>query len=202
MKMAQAQVPVKFWDIEIDTIGNKETREVIEKYIKNLNTMYRDGWGLYLTGSNGIGKTMIAGLVLKEAIRKGHSALFTSLSEVISIYSNTTYSREDRKSLYTDKILGTDFLVLDDIDKTYHSANSNWVDAICDDVFRQRANRSLPVIVTANKTKKTLLDQDNFAFGTDLLSLFAETVYEVHVRGKDRRNSVLQKRMGEFFNGF
>lgn len=199
--LAVGKVPLKFWDSEPTDFDNDKVRTTMSAYLKNIDHMWRKGWGLYLFGPNGTGKTMLASIVLKEAAKKGYQIHFTSLSEVISRYCDGMYD-VDARARFEEDILRADFLVLDDIDKAYRSSNSDFMDSAYDYLFRTRANRCLPIITTANETRENFIQQaDNGkAFGMSLLSLFSDTMLDVKVKGRDRRQGRLRQELEGFFN--
>lgn len=200
-KLALANVPLKFWDNEVNDIERPNVKIVVAKYISNIDIMWRKGWGLFVYGGNGTGKSMLASIILKEAIKRGYLVYFTSLSEVLQKYCDAMYNQDARRDFEED-FLSADFIVLDDVDKAYKNQKT-FIDSAYDYLFRTRANRMLPIIVTSNLGREDLVQKDGEqqTFGRSLLSLFNEHLHDLCVRGMDRRQMKLKKEMEAFFNG-
>lgn len=198
LKLFQSNVPLKYWEYEIDDLAGDASRRKIERYISRLEEALDRGIGLYFCGSQGTGKTLAACVILKEALRCGHSVYFTMLTEVLSRYCDGMYDKEARAA-FARSILEADFLVVDDIDKGYISEKSTFIDSAYDYVFRSRANKNLPIIITSNLKRGAFVAQEGMAFGKSLLSLFDEHLYDVIITCADKRKEI-QKRMGEFFD--
>ncbi len=198
IEMWRAGVPLKYWEHAVEDIDHKNAQKAVYKYVDKMEECIAKGIGLYLYGPQGSGKTLAACVILKEAIKQGYQVQFTMLTEILEKYCNTMYDEVGRHD-FKNRILDADILVIDDIDKTHISKNSNFADAAYDYLFRVRANRKLPIIVTSNLSPDKFAEQENMAFGDSLLSLFREHLYNVHIRSKDRRVDI-QKELGEFFN--
>jgi len=200
--LALAKVPLKFWDCELQDLEDERTRGIVTKYVDNLDTMWQRGWGFFMYGPNGTGKTMLASIILKEAVRRGFTIYFSSLAEVLQRYCDSLYKPELRAE-FERQILSADFLVLDDIDKAYRSDKSTFTDSAYDFLFRSRADKCLPIIVTSNVKRDDLIQnqQREKSFGLSLLSLFSEHLKDLRVVGEDRRREVLKKELEAYFNG-
>jgi DNA replication protein DnaC len=196
MEMWRANIPLKYWDREITDVVDGIVSEKLQAYTRKLDQAVMNGIGLYLLGTQGTGKTLAACLVLKEAIRKGYRVYFTMLTEVLEKYCDGRYDR-DARAAFTRSILEADFLVVDDIDKGYISDKSTFIDTAYDYVFRTRANKNLPVIITSNMKREDFGDQEKLVFGKSLVSIFDEHLIDVLVQGKDRRKEI-QEKLREF----
>lgn len=188
-KMALANIPVKYWDFELDNIENTKSLEKSKKYINNIEIAYKDGLGLFLCGKNGSGKTLAACLIGKEGIKKGYTTRFTFLNEIISAFTDSMYNKELREELQKD-ILGVDFLILDDIDKCYLGKDSQYINSILDNLFRQRVQNNLPMLITANKTMEEILKSQDSTYSKSLLSLFNESVQSIVFLEGDYRDKI------------
>lgn len=198
IEMWKSGVPLKYWEYNAEDIDHETARAAVNKYVDKMDQCVMKGIGLYLWGPQGSGKTLAACVILKEAIKQGYQVQFTMLTEILERYCNTMYDEVGRHD-FRNRILDADILVIDDIDKIHISKNSNFADAAYDYLFRTRANKKLPIIVTSNLRSDRFAEQEGMSFGDSLLSLFKEHLYNVKVRSEDKRIDI-QKRLGEFFN--
>jgi DNA replication protein DnaC len=196
IEMWRSNIPLKYWENEISDLTDSRVSESLTKYVEKMDQAINNGVGLYMYGTQGTGKTLSACLVLKEAIRHGYRVYFTMLTEVFEKYCDGRYDKEAR-SAFQYSILDADFLVVDDIDKGYTSDKSTFIDSAYDYVFRTRANKNLPIIITSNMKRDKFSSQENLAFGKSLLSIFDEHLVDVLIEGRDRRKEI-QERLREF----
>jgi len=193
LKLAQANIPPKYWDYDLESLdqANNHVKTKISQYCEKFDKVLERGQGLFLVGANGTGKTLTACLILKLAIEAGYSARFTSLNEIVTMASDGTYNQEAR-GLFREEVMEVDFLVIDDITKTYKNLEkqtSSYIDIQFDTVFRSRANYNLPVIITSNHRREEALRSIDEVLSSSLLSLFNEHLKDIVFLGKDRRGA-------------
>lgn len=191
IELAKANIPVKYWDLEFSNLdaANTQVREKLEQYCSKFKQVLDRGVGLFLVGPNGVGKTLAASLLLKQALRGKYRCRFTTLMEIMAMSSDGMYDASARNA-YRKEIVEVDFLVIDDITKTYKNtekASSAYIDVQFDYLFRTRANCNLPVIITSNHVREEALASVDETLTNSLLSLFAEHLKDITFIGKDRR---------------
>lgn len=191
IRLAKAGIPPKYWDHNLDDLdrANAHVRNKLATYCEKFEKVLERGQGLFLVGSNGTGKTLSACMVLKEALKKGYTARFIMLNEIVSMMTDSTYDRSARQK-FNEEVMEVDFLVIDDITKIYKNREkmtSTFVDLQFDSVFRSRANYNLPVIITSNHKREDALKSADEVLTNSLLSLFNEHLKDVVFLGKDRR---------------
>jgi len=182
--MAEANIPYKYWYLttEDDYVGEGKPKEKVMAYINKLDQAKEKGIGLYLAGSNGVGKTMFGCEILKAALRKGYTAKFFMMDEIVSMLTDSWYDEKARAKFHNE-ILNVDFLYIDDSGKEFKSKTSTLVDSTFDKMFRNRANELLPTIISSNEKP----EGGTQTYGQSVLSLFYEHLIIVTFRGKDYR---------------
>lgn len=211
-RMALANIPSKFWDYKLRDFTWCDEDKVIKpvrKYVTSIDKMLEEGVGLYLWGRNSVGKSLVASLILKAALIKNYSVYFTSFETVLNMSTDGTYNKDARYE-FRQKILQTDFLVLDDIDKTYRSS-STFSDSKLDLVFRARANDNLPVLITANMSRGQAIERSTVKaddreteridiYVSSLLELFEETLVDiVFVAARSKRKEIHKQKSSLLF---
>jgi len=199
-KMANSNIPLKFWDLEIsDFYGSIKIKNKIEQYITNLAKAYEKGIGLFLQGQNGRGKSMMASLILKAALNQGYTTYMTTLSDAITMFAGSWYDKKTEEQ-FKYQIISADFLVVDELGKELRSSKkeSNQVDlaeTAFNSFFRRRADLYLPTIICSNKR----VEEIEFNYGKSLLALFDEHIIAIRFEGKDYRKEIAPKLEKEVF---
>lgn len=146
----------------------------ISEYIKDILTYRAEGTGLFLWGANGRGKSSAAVLVLKEALGYGASAFFITCEEV-----RIAYAKDEDK---IDRIVHSDFVVLDDLGKEYRS-QGGWAERALESILRRRSLYCRPTIITTNIVPEKLPG----LYRPSFLSSIAESCVFVHFEGDNIR---------------
>ena len=80
--LERMNLPPEFWRSKVTDIEDEETRKVVSRYLKKIDEMVSEGIGLLLYGVPGVGKTIIAALIAKEARTWKHTVFFTMIWEL------------------------------------------------------------------------------------------------------------------------
>ena len=128
-------------------------RRVVD-YALRFEEFAKEGKGLLLIGSAGIGKTHLAVSALKQIAMQGNTVLFGSFVDIVQNIKSTfgkesTFSESD----IIEKLAGIDVLVIDDLGK---ENISNYVKMIAYQVINRRYVDMKPTIITTNDTSTEL----------------------------------------------
>lgn len=172
--------------------GDNKAKTEVQKYIDRIGEVRKEGLGLMAYGKNGVGKTLAMVEVLKAAgretnpdTRMPYKIYMTSLSKIVTMFTSGWTSLESRK-LFTNKILHSDFLLIDDAEKVYMPKDeNNVVISATDSVLRERVNHKRPVLITSNETPAELTR----VFGPSIGSLLKGWVIPIMFEGDDYRRT-------------
>jgi len=147
-------------------------KKTIFAYLDSLNERRKDGMGLLLAGTTGVGKTSAAVLLAKEIIRRDGFPIFVEARELQSLF----FSKEDDDKEFRRKLRVSTFLIIDDLGD---QPVNDFSGAIFEGLIRDRDNRMLPTIITTN------LDREKFikAYGEACHRVVKEMCTLVHVEG-------------------
>jgi DNA replication protein DnaC len=187
-----ANIPEKYFGFELDLIRDKvetiesniEQLNKIEKYLNAIPKAAKDGIGLYISGSHGVGKTALAIIILKAALKNYYTAFFSRSTEVIE-FVRSGWKNEDKKAYWTYVVNNCTFFVIDDLGRLF-SQISDSERANIDEIFTKRDDSNLCTIITANHSLETNKD----LLGDALYSNFKERLIEVKLLGEDYRNII------------
>jgi DNA replication protein DnaC len=113
--MNRANVPSRFWNVKLSEIPEHlEYRDKVRKYLEKMDEMLENGIGLFLySDENSTGKTSIAVLALKQALRLRRTAYF---EESGRLKAALIRAEEFEENIPIERRIRTvDLLVLDDV---------------------------------------------------------------------------------------
>lgn len=150
-RFAEANIPVRYWNLSMEKDFRGDT-VLLNKYKEirdNIDKFYKDGTGLCFAGSHGLGKTLVSCNILKYAVVKNYSALYTNLYDVVSVLMSRDV--EDRATARKE-LLMVDFLVIDEFDPRYMNSDksSDLYGKMLEEIFRTRHQNNLPTIMCTN----------------------------------------------------
>jgi DNA replication protein DnaC len=174
--------------------------EIIKGYLTNLDDNRLRGRGLMFLGPTGVGKTLLASIVLNEAQGRGYRIEAIELSTYVGLHKdmfglshslrggNEEIEDEYIKARQHIRIIkgvskrSTDFVLFDDVGREFQS-ESGWSQNEFFDTIKSRYDRGLPSLVTTNKSFEEL--DERYTVG--LTSLLMEATEIIWVDGTDYR---------------
>jgi DNA replication protein DnaC len=150
-RYAESNIPIEYWNLKMekDFFGDQRLLQKYQSYTMDLKSSYLSGSSICFAGNNGTGKTMTSCCILKKACEKGFSALYTTLSDIVNVL---TQSSSEEKFLSRRELNMVDFLVIDEFDPRFMSSD-NAIDLYArtlETIFRTRSQNKLPTIMCTN----------------------------------------------------
>ncbi len=186
-----ACVPKDFWHVEdMEIEHNVEAFETkILQYCKNFRRVRFRGYGLFLQGDNGVGKTTFVSYVLMRAIRKGWTAYYTTLPQLDYDIKLGFKDEEARRRL--EWYLGSDFVAIDEVAKERFKggASDNYTRMQVERILKQRYDNSAPVILATNASMGDIGE----AYGTSITSVISGKYLQVTLDDGDQRERARER---------
>ena len=173
---------------------NQNSFKVVQSYANNLSRMMKAGYGLYLAGPNGIGKTYLACAVAVMAAHCGFTVKYYTMSTIIQ--TEIRGWRDPESSAVMDGIKKAQLLIIDDIDKVYRTA-TGIESALFDNLLRERLQANRSCIFTSNRT---VLDA-GADYSQSIASMLVENCAELIFVGKDHRKNMSAAIIKEIVDG-
>lgn len=136
--------------------------ERCKKYCELFERTVKEGYGIYLFGPKGAGKTHLTACMANFLLSKCVPVLFTNLFEI----SKAVKSTFNRASSQTEQILiekfsSIDVLFFDDIGSEIFSKNSGdtWLQGLLFDLLNKRYNNQKATIFTSNYSLNQLINE-------------------------------------------
>jgi len=162
---------------------NQASFHTADVYSKTLQRMKDKGYGLFLCGPNGVGKTYLACAIGNAAAKCGYTIKFYTMNTIIQTQIRGWF-HEDAKEI-VDGISTADFLIIDDLDKIYRT-KTGIETSLFDNMLRERLQRQRPCILTSNRTLSSAREDYSSSIHSMLLEQCAEIVFV----GKDHRENI------------
>lgn len=180
--MALAEIPVDYWFRSMNNFyGAENIKTSITEILNNIDDFYNKGITLYLAGERGRGKTLASCSILKKALKRGYTAYYITLSDLIAKTTTNSYFKLDIKN--------KDFLVIDEVDNRFFPTENSMelYGAQLESILRSRMQNRLPSILCSNAIDITLVFKGQFQ--KSFQSLWSQFVQTIIAGGPDARKS-------------
>lgn len=163
----------------------------VKKYCDNFDELRRNGCGLILYGTVGVGKSYAAACAANELIDRGYRVYMTDFSRII----NTLWGMGSGKQEYLDSLNGYDLLIIDDLAAERDTA---YASEIVINVIDSRCKSGKPMIVTTNLIAEELFSPDGIR-KQRIYSRLCEMCLPLQVTcGKDRRKAKMAENYARY----
>lgn len=181
----------RYWQADMAQVEESPAKSVFRKYVQSLSDNYDQGWGIFLYGANGIGKTYTACALLKEIQKRGYST-YCVLADVLKV-AYIDGQRFDQDNSVVQRVESVDFLLLEDLGKEYSGKGSGFAELCFENMLRKRSRECLPTIVTTNLSPNAFKDR----YKQSASSLAMECMVACEMKGQDRRRIAGQQKTQE-----
>lgn len=171
----------RYWKAEMSQVDEGVTKDIFRQYVMKLSDNYDQGWGIFLYGGNGVGKTHATCALLKEIQKRGYST-YCVLADVLKV-AYIDGQRFDRDNSVVQRVESVDFLLLEDLGKEYSGKGSGFAELCFENMLRKRSRECLPTIVTTNLTPQAFKER----YKQSAASLAMECMVACEMKGQDRR---------------
>lgn len=177
---------------DYNDFGSKELRDIknfCTSYIEEIDENFEETKGIFFYGSNGVGKSFLSCIILKEAYRHRYSCRRVTFSAYISAYTESwSANKTDRGVIEQDlleKYKGVEFLVLEEIGK---EIDSKVATPILEDLLRYREENGLVTIMCSNITPKEIETK----YGSSIMSIIKGCMTPIRIATRDKREEVFK----------
>lgn len=168
-----------------DLQDNPGLLKMCNAYVDGWEKVKSEGWGLYLWGNVGAGKTHTATAIANELIERHFvTVMFVSVADVAARVKKTFDStqKDQDESLFED-MKKAELLVLDDLGM---EKPTDWLKEQLFLVINERYEKQMPIVVTSNQSLEDLAK----AHFPQVASRLVEMCKAVKFTGEDRRKKL------------
>lgn len=184
--LQRMNLPEDYWQSKIVHVS-EDSREAVERYLRNMDVMVQNSAGLIVCGPKGSGKTTVSALIAKEARSRGYTVLFIRLWEFREMLRARL--QFDSDSTFSERAREVDVLVLDDLRAEDATERFFTISEIAE-LVRSRTSRRKVTIVTTRLDKQAL-SQPGMSGLLDVLLLFPVTGPNLHESRKQALRQVV-----------
>jgi len=152
-KMEEANIPAGYWLLTMKSFtGSGKLKELVDSYVKEIDSKYESGKSICFAGNQGTGKTMSSLCILKKALKHNYTGYYTTAIDMLNDLTN-----KDNYGL-RNKLKTVDFLVIDELDSRFFPSDSakELFSSIYENIFRTRCHNLLPTVICTNETEGIL----------------------------------------------
>lgn len=159
-------------------------------YIDRVKNHQAQGDSLVLYGSKGVGKTLLASLVVKSLAYSGVDFHMLTFAEMVDQFaqgwSSTVY-----KDWFAKRVRAASLLYVDDLGRERRTGGGNpMAENMLEEVVRHRVSNMLPTILTTNLTPTDI----SHGYGDHTYNLLAEVADHIQVAGSNQRYEAIPER--------
>lgn len=146
-------------DMSVDK-SFQNTMQRCKKFCEISDEVLVNGYGMYIYGASGVGKTHLTACMCNELISQCRQCLFTNFFE-ISKMIRSTFNRNSDSEATIKKISKVDFLFLDDLgtERLKKGNEDMWLQEQVYDIINARYNNRKPTIFTSNYSLNELITE-------------------------------------------
>lgn len=132
-----------------------------KKYCEVTDEVLENGYGIYLYGPSGTGKTHLTACICNELINNFHQCLFTNFFEISKMIRATFNRKNSDAETVIKKICEIDFLFIDDLGTELLKKNGedSWLQEQVFDIINKRYNNKKPTIFSSNHSLGELISE-------------------------------------------
>ena len=169
-----------------------DVKKLVKSYIDSIDDNFENNKGLFMYGSNGVGKTMLSCIILKEAYRHRYTSRRTTFVEYINKYTRVWDAKNsDERDMLEDELYtyykSVEFLVLEEVGK---EIDSKVAAPILEDLLRHREDHGLVTIICTNLNIKLMTER----YGESCISLLRGNTTPVMIECSDKRVQAFKRR--------
>lgn len=183
----RSNLPKALWHTKVDGIQDPKVREVVRGYIENIQDRMTHGDGLIITGDEGVGKSGVAALIVKAAIRWNYSAYFITHGEMQLLLEKDREFADGMTIL--ERVETVDLLVLDNFnndllnDKRFSAFSATDLEKI----IARRVGDRRTTILTTRFSAANFREHDELI---RLRSVMKESMVGIKIAGVDLRDAL------------
>lgn len=174
---------MRTWTFENDNRNNPRIGNICRNFVDDFETYMKEGRGLMLYGSQGVGKSWFAASIANALIEKEIACKFMDFTQI----ANTLMELGNGRNDYIETLARYPLLILDDLDA---ERDTEFMNELVFSVIDARTKVRAPLVVTTNLTSADFKKPKNTSKAR-IISRLLQVCYPYEVVGEDQRRAEL-----------
>lgn len=168
-----------------------------KRFCEVADTSLKHGYGIYIYGASGTGKTHLTACICNELINQYRQCLFTNFFEISKLIKSTWKKSNTEAEVVIKRICDIDFLFIDDLGTEIlrKGGEDNWLQEQVFDIINKRYNNKKPTIFSSNHSLNELItDRGMMEKTVDRIMEMSTAIIKISgesYRARKRRKEVL-----------
>ena len=157
---------VRFSNTETDHNADfKNAFNRCKRYCENSNKVLEGGFGIYMHGTAGTGKSRLTACMAHELLSQRKQVLFTSFGKIKSILCSTFGKKGNGELFYINKLSDIDFLIIDDlgVERVQSRGDDLWLQEKIFEIINNRYTKKRSTVYTSNYRLNELISDRGFS---------------------------------------
>lgn len=174
-------------------------KTAVVNYYEAADRLVPSGIGMFLYGSRGTGKSLLASLLMKDLISRGYDCFFATFPYLVQLYSQQDYKNPEHKIWFEQRVINTPVLVIDDLGREFNTSarSKEMLESFLDHILRSRVSGCRPTIITSNRD----LEWIDVTFQRNISSLMTGNLIFHEFQGDDYRKQDKERVIAEALAG-
>jgi DNA replication protein DnaC len=183
-------LPKRYWESNLNVIPDEmEYKKIVKWILADMDDLVRKGRIIVLMGPPNSGKTSLASIVLKEAMRRGKLGMFIDASEYGSVEFRNQIYEDDQTIEGRSKEIP--FLVLDNLGREERG------ECKIEELIKRRWEEKKVTIITTPLNEEGIVEK----YGKPMMEMLERSAYIIEVKGIDYGEIIKKKLQEEVRNG-
>lgn len=180
----------RFWGAYIDGFTSQQNSKSLNSYLNRWPEYIRVGMGVFVWGSNSVGKTYVSAALCKAVWgRYRVSSYMVTAEELKDCWINKEIEAHPGSTEFrSDRIRDIRFLVIDDLAKEYRT-ESGFAENKLSNLLRERQKNRKVTSITTNLSPT----QFKQVYGNSAFELVKESMIPCKIDGENMRERVLKE---------
>lgn len=174
------RLPRRARKANLEGIISTKLRNRVRHYLVNLRSIRFEGIGIFLSGPNGVGKSMALSIVLRAFYAHGQTSIYTTAYEILQARINDQMYTSDYR--LWDYAQTCDVLFIDEVGSE-HKSGSGFDSKTMENLIRSRYAENRITLLATNYSHKEWRDN----YRQSLWSVVENINYCVALTGEDLR---------------
>lgn len=158
--ISKRYINASFENCDLSNETFKKAWQRCKKYCEVADDILENGYGIYIFGPSGTGKTHLMACMCNELLMNMKQCLFTNFLEISKAIKATFNNKSETEERLIERISNIDYLFIDDLGTERLNNNGDtWLQEKVYDVINKRYNAKKPTVFTSNYTLNELITE-------------------------------------------